>query len=362
MKKNLLFTILILAFNFSYSQVLKPGFDKEEYSEMLSIFATHYDRVSADGHQISPPKDYFFDYCSYEICLENKWDLWIKNDTNVAVISIRGTTQNAPSWLENFYSAMIPAKGEIKVSEDYIFNYHLADNPEAKVHVGWLLATAFLVREMEQRIDSCYKLGIKDFIIMGHSQGGAIAYLTTAHLLRKQKEGVIEKDIRFKTYCSAAPKPGNLYFAYDYEYATQGGWAYNVVNTADWVPETPFSVQTIYDFNPINPFTDAKVTIKKQKLKTRIAMNFAYNKMVKPPIKSQKQYERFLGSTISKYVQKNIKGYEPIPYEPSANFTRAGNYIVLKADEDYYDKYPNDKEKMFQHHFLAPYLYLLNKL
>ncbi len=93
---------------------------------------------------------------------------------------------------------------------------------------------------------------------MGHSQGGAIAYLLTAHFYNLQQQGKLPADIRFKTYCSAAPKPGNLYFAYDYETTTRGGWACNVVNAADWVPETPFSVQTVSDFNTTNPFVNAK--------------------------------------------------------------------------------------------------------
>jgi predicted esterase len=54
----------------------------------------------------------------------------------------------------------------------------------------------------------------KESYIMGHSQGGAIAYLLTAHLLSLQKENKIPSEIVFKTYCSAAPKPGNLHFAY----------------------------------------------------------------------------------------------------------------------------------------------------
>lgn len=357
--------MILMSFYFSnhiQSQVLQPGFDKEEYRELVYVFTTHYDREASMPELFQPPSEYFFDYCSYEICLKNKWDLWIGNDKDKAVLSIRGSTKSSESWLENFYAAMLPAKGELKIDKDYVFDYNLSDNPQAKVHVGWLIATGFMVREMQPRIDSCYKAGIKDFLIFGHSQGGAISYLVTAYFLQQQKLGNIPNDIQFKTYCSAAPKPGNLAFAYDYEYMTQGGWAFNVVNTADWVPETPFTVQTINDMNPVNPFTDAEVTIKKQKLKTRIALKYAYNKMVKPTYKAQKSYERFLGGRVSKFVQKNLPYYEPEEYSNSAHYSRAGNFIILKADDKYYEIFPDDKEKLFQHHFLEPYLFLLNQL
>jgi hypothetical protein len=51
----------------------------------------------------------------------------------------------------------------------------------------------------------------------------AISYLLTAYLYHLQKSGRLQADIRFKTYASAGPKPGNLYFAYQYEAMTKGG-------------------------------------------------------------------------------------------------------------------------------------------
>ncbi len=96
------------------------------------------------------------------------------------------------------------------------------------------------------------------------------------------KENKIPNDIRFKTYCSAGPKPGNLYFAYDYENITAGGWAYNVVNSADWVPDVPFTVQTVDDFTAVNPFTNAKTMIKKQKFPKNLVLKHIYNQLSKP--------------------------------------------------------------------------------
>lgn len=57
--------------------------------------------------KIEYPKGYTMVYRSDEIALLNRWDLWISADSTV-VISIRGTTDNFNSWLENFYAAMVP--------------------------------------------------------------------------------------------------------------------------------------------------------------------------------------------------------------------------------------------------------------
>jgi hypothetical protein len=82
--------------------------------------------------------------------------------------------------------------------------------------------------------------------------GGSVLDECAAQILSNHWQA--SKDIKFKTYCSAAPKPGNLYFSYDYEADNQIGWSFTVVNGADWVPELPVSIQSIGDFNKTNPF------------------------------------------------------------------------------------------------------------
>ncbi len=345
-----------------FAQVLQPGFDKAEYIEMLKISATFGD--SAYVATFPKPERYNSVYRSPVVGLDNMWDLWISKDKNqpTAVFSLRGTTANSVSWLGNFYAAMVPAKGELDLGENNKFPYELAKKPTAAVHVGWLVSMAILSKDIRPKLDSCYRAGIKDMIIMGHSQGGAIAYLLTAYLYDLQQKGEIPADIRFKTYCSAAPKPGNLYFAYEYEAATQAGWAYNVVNSADWVPEVPLSVQTLDDFNVTNPFVGAKGIIKKQKFPRRVALKYVYNRLSKPSRRAQKNYQKYLGNIAAGLVQKNIAGYTPSDYVNSNNYVRTGNTIVLLADAEYYQKFPDSQEKIFAHHFHPPYLYLAQKL
>ncbi|MCX6218278.1 META domain-containing protein [Spirosoma sp.] len=351
-------TILVLP-GMLLGQPLEPGFNKAEYIELLKVSAQFGDSTYVSS--FPAPQQYNLAYRSPVVGLDNRWDLWTSKQA-VAVLSIRGTTANSVSWLSNFYAAMVPAKGSIQISDKENFQYELASSPKAAVHVGWLVSTAFLAKDILPKIDSCYRSGIKDMLIMGHSQGGGIAFLLTAYLKNLQKQGKIPADIRFKTYCSAGPKPGNLYFAYEYEAATQNGWAYNVVNAADWVPEVPFSIQTINDVNTTNPFRGAPAMIKKQKLPQRIVLKYIYNSLSKPALKAQQNYQKFLGRLASKTVQKNLNGYVAPDYYNSNDYVRTGTTIVLLPDSAYFKKYPDSEEKIFVHHFHPPYLYLTEKL
>ncbi len=346
------------------AQKLKPGFDKAEYTEMLKIAQKqHIDVDQWDKHTTIPdPEAYRLVYRSPVMGLSNIWDLWLGKDS-VAVISVRGTISDPVSWLANFYAAMVPAKGELQLDRSFTFRYNLCSDPKAAVHVGWLISTAYLSRDMLPKIDSCYRhLGIRQFILTGHSQGGAIGFLLTSYLESLKADHTIPADIRFKTYCGAAPKPGNLYFAYHYENLTRDGWAYNVVNSADWVPETPFSVQTLDDFNTVNIFRGAKQIIRQQKFLQRIALNHVYKKLSRPSKKALKNYQKYLGHMVYKAVKKQLPDYKAPVYFNSNNYVRTGTTVVLYANDDYFKLFPADQSKPWQHHMIMPYLYLVEKL
>jgi hypothetical protein len=354
-----IFQFFFFSFSFLFAQPLKPGFDKSECIEMLKIGAKFGD--SAYASKIPAPDNFQEIYRSPVIGMDNCWELWT-NHRGQGVISLRGTTSSGTSWLANFYAAMVPARGELHLSDSFSFKYDLAENPRAAVHVGWLVCTAFLSRDILPKIDSLYKAGTKDFIITGHSQGGALAFLITSWLYSLQRQNILSADIRFKTYCMAGPKVGNLYFAYDYEAMTQYGWAYNVVNSADWVPEGMFSIQTMNDFNNTNPFNQIRGFIKKQSFPKDLVLKHYYNRMIKPSVKAEERFQKYLGEFLSKYVKKSLPGFVPPVYYNSMAYVRVGNTIVLQADEDYYKLYPDNPEKPFTHHLHQPYLYLAEKL
>lgn len=362
MKFSSLFFLFIVCFfslQNSDAQHLRPGFDKEEYKELMYISAR---TTAAPGYYKDFPevKDYKMVHRSPVIGLGNSWDLWTK-DNAVGVISIRGTTLERISWLANFYGAMVPATGALKLSEKESFSYTLAHHPKAAVHVGWLMSMAFLSKDILPRIDSCYKKGVKEFLLMGHSQGGAINYFLTAHLYSLQKQKVLPADIRFKTYCSAAPKPGNLYFAYEYEALTQNGWAYNVVNTADWVPEMPMTIQTAPDFHAANPFVSADELIKSQKIPMRWLARYLYNQLDKPTRKAQKKNENTLGKNVYRIMREDLPDFQEPAYRHSTDYVRTGATVVLMPNETYYALFPDDPKQIFLHHLHKPYLYLLDK-
>lgn len=342
-------------------QQLNPGFDKNEYKELMFISARTSSLDSGYYNKFPQPAHFKRKYRSASIGLDNLWELW-SDDMGKAVISIRGTTEKAESWLANFYAAMVPAKGKLILNENETFSYQLAVSPKAAVHVGWLLSTAYLSKEIVPKIKEQYQQGTKNILIIGHSQGGAISFLLTSYLYNLQQLNQIPKDIRFKTYCSAAPKPGNLYYAYEYEALTQEGWAYNVVNAADWVPETPISIQTLNDFNNVNPFKNAKLLIKKQKFPKNIVLKRIYNKLDKPTRKAQKNYEKYLGDMTSKIIKKSRKGFSPPLYYSSNHYVRTGVTITLLPNDEYYKQFTEDSTQLFIHHFHKPYLYLLDQL
>ena len=354
------FIVCAITFNPAFGQKLKPYFDKEEYKELLYISAKT-NTPDSTVFKIPAPEHHKLIYKSKVIGLDNRWELWINDENSIAVLSIRGTTGKIESSLENLYAAMVPAKGNLVLSKTDTFNYCLTPDNKAAVHIGWLLSMAFLSKDIIPKIDSLYKNGIRDFILMGHSQGGAINYLLTAYMYSLKKEKKLPPDIRFKTYCSAAPKPGNLYFAYYYESIT-GNWAFNVVNSADWVPETPISIQTLNDFNETNLFVIAKSQIKKLKFPKNLILKRIYNKLDKPTKKAQRRYEKYLGEMTSKIIRKKLPEFSPPEYVNSSNYVRTGKTILLYAGEKYFEKFPNKSQNIMTHHNFNAYLFLLNDL
>ncbi len=358
MRQLLLFVSIV--FGFSAFAQLKPGYEFAESMELIKVNFRFADSISYPD--FPAPTRFKLQYRSPVVGLDNCWDFW-KDADGTGLISIRGTTGSTVSWASNFYSMLVPATGWMKIAEKDTFRYALADNPKAAVHVGWLFSTGALMKDMIPKIDAFIAGGGRDLLVTGHSQGGAIAYLVTAHLWSLRKQGLLPEDLRIKTYCSAAPKPGNLQFAYAYESMTHPGWAFNTVNAADWVPETPFSIQTVNDFNATNPFSDAKKLIKGIPIPVRWFLKHAYNKMDRPTRKSQRRFEKYLGRKLGKIILKSAPGFEPPEYLHENAFVRCGTFVPMIPDEGYYAQYPDyNAENPFVHHSILPYLYLMERM
>jgi len=348
---------------FSFAQGLTPGFDKQEYLELLSIVSSQADTLKPGPNYLAPPKGYERIYQSPEVGLKNRWDFWLSHDRQTMVISIRGTVNNAESWLENFYCGMVSANGALKLNDSTTFVYRLAKDPKATVHVGWTIGLAYMAPDIVSRVKEQYEEhNVKNIRIIGHSQGGALAFLLTSYLKYQIEDGALPTDLHIKTYCSAAPKPGNLFYAYDYDFITRGGWAFNIVNAVDWVPETPFSLQTLEDFNQLNPFENMEQVLNKQKpFYVKWYLKHAFGKLDKSTKKARKNFEKYLGKALFKQVKKTLPQLQEPTYAHSLNYMRAGVPIVLQPDENYYKLYPDTGKNIFMHHALKPYAYLVER-
>ena len=359
---RLIFAIfLILIIPLKLKAQLKPGFDVQEYLEMLRISRQQTDS-SLKFDETPKPRLYKRAYRSAIGPLLNRWELWANSTQKIAVISIRGTTAEGTSWLENFYAAMVPATGQLQINDSTKFDYHLAEDPKAAVHIGWLLGMADLSGSIIQQVNKLYqKQGYKNFIIMGHSQGAAIGFLLRSHLAWLQKQQAIPADITFKTYCSAPPKPGNLYYAYDFNYLTRGGWAIAVTNTADWVPQTPFSIQTLDDFAAPNPFGNVDAAVKGQSFFVKLYIKHVYNRLRKPPLRAVKNNRKYLGHTVYKFIKKSMPQFAEPEYAGGNLYTSCGVPVILMPDDAYRAKFPDDPKNVFTHHMFWPYYYLAEK-
>lgn len=343
----------------SAAQTLKPGFDADEYIDLLQISCAR-SVFKLDG---IIPKETMYDpvYSSPEMGLHNKWELWVNKEKTIMIVNLRGTTADLDSWLENLYSGMIPARGSLKLTNTHTFNYKFADDPLAMVHAGWAIGVGTMAPDIVDKLQSWYAKGIKQVIVEGHSQGGVLAILLDAYLHYLIADGKLPKDMVLKAYCSAAPKPGNLNFAYDFESINKGGWQFTVVNAADWVPETPFSIQTVTDFNKVNPFIHAKAALRKSNFLVRVAGGYVYKRMSKSARKAQKRFDRYLGHVVYKQVKKFMPELEQPKYTNSFNYMRAGYPIVFEPDADYYKRFPDTGNNIFVNHLFYPYYYLVNK-
>ena len=351
--QRLLWVILAFVYFPLQAQQLKPGFDPKEFYDLMELVKW------GDSSAVSKSFDHFkLLYVSPEVGFYNRWLLWKRND-GVGVIQIRGTVSHQESWLANFYAAMIPASGCIQLTDSARFTHKLAaDSGTAYVHTGWTIALGYMAPDIVAHIKSMYAEGVKEFIILGYSQGGAIAFLTRSYL--EYLPGM-PRDILYKTYCGAAPKPGNLYYAYDFDLITRNGWGFRVVNSADWVPETPLSLQTVNDFNPVNPFMNVRGELKKQKFFVRLYGTMVYNKLTRTTNRSVRRFRKYLGGFVYKLSSKHLPQLKQPCYVYSNNYMTAGAPIILMADEAYHQKFPFNGKNIFVHHFPEPYLYLLKK-
>jgi hypothetical protein len=356
----LLFLLCSLNPLFAQQDALVPGFNRDEFLNLLRMSARQVDTPFVK--MLTPlPHAYTMTYRSATVGMDNRWDLW-EAEGSPPVISIRGSTPHQVSWMENFYAAMLPAQGTVCIGKSEPISYCFSKHQDAGVHAGWLIGAVALSVDIFAYMKRSIDEGNTSFYLIGHSQGGAIAFLLNAWIHERIAAGYFPKELCLKTYCSAAPKPGNLQFAYDFEQKNQGGWAFNVLHPDDWVPETPASIQTHFDFNATNPFSDVRKFKKGRRFKERLAVGYLHRALTRHSKKAERKFRNYLGHKIEKPVRKHLNGLQIPDYLSTSNYVRCGNTIILKPDESYYERYPKKSDDLFIHHFHEPYRYLAEKL
>lgn len=278
---------------------LSSGFNKTECMEMMALCCsfTFLDLYNDDSQII--PDGYEKIYNSKAIAMDNMYQLYKKGDT--AVICFRGSTTKRISWLANFHVDMLPAKGRITGDLGEI-DYCFSNAACATVHGGYAIAIAHMSSDLKEHILKLHYQGVKDVIITGHSQGGALANLMTALLDHHINDSLINK-VRYKTYSFAAPMVGNNIFVEDYNSRfCVTGYSYNIENIADFVPQLPVRLN---DENVVAYYLESCGTNDHPSLKKLIEgilismfRNALTNDAIIFSAYSRKQFEMELGKNV----------------------------------------------------------------
>ncbi|MNK52457.1 Lipase (class 3) [compost metagenome] len=238
MNKFFLFLLLIPVFPVRAQH--SPGFNANEARDLIQICNSFsYLDLEGSDEQIIPDS-YIRTYTSPVYGMDNVFQVYINKSKTRAVINFRGSTDKKSSWLENVYSSLVPAKDTI-FKGNTPFLYQCAENPDAAIHAGYILALSYCADDLLKQIRELNKLGVYTIYITGHSQGGALAQMTRAYLNFLPKS-VLNPKNSFKVYAFANPMIGNRSFALEYQHRfADPGYSFLLHNPDDMVPKMPVS-------------------------------------------------------------------------------------------------------------------------
>jgi hypothetical protein len=358
--------LLIISINNTTFAQLNEGFDPNEAKALIAICNSFSFLEIYNSDTLIIPDDYQKIYTSEVLGLDNMFQVYEKGNTGV--INFRGSTSKTSSWVENIFSAMIPAIGIIKVDSTKL-HYKFASDSSAAVHSGYALAVVLLSHLLIEQIDSLNNKGIYHILITGHSQGGALAHLCRAYL-ENLPENVISKENVFKTYAFANPMCGNQEFKKEYEkYYSEINMSYSIINPADLVPKMPMHYQeqkNLYGNLFFRSWVYGIENINARRIKETIFQLF--EPALKPYVyQSNRLIEKIVATSyvsiempeyvfdINYFQTGSIRELEPFPNpkitSDTINMTKK-EIEKLKQDEDgnYYKK----ESSFFQH---KPYQY-----
>ncbi len=336
-----------------------PGFNARECDELLRLNFAFLDTAKESRFE-NFLAGYQFLYRTPNTGLDNACDLWLRSDSAV-VIALRGTTADPKSILADFYCAMAPAKGELILPGNDTLKYQLAAEKRAALHAGFLIGFGFIAKDILPKLDSLYRKGYHNFLVTGHSQGGALCYYVSAWLMYLRKNGIYPR-LGVKTYASAAPKTGNMYFAYDYDNTAHAEWTFSIINTADPVPEFPFTTQQVdRDMNEPNPMLNLMKRFDASSSQQANEAKKAFDKMLKSAARSSGTYQSFFGAYIKRLIDQLKPGISIPVTVNSTYFVRPGIAISLLVNDTYLKHYENNNDGPYYHHGVNAYRFLLRQ-
>jgi len=375
--RKIIFSLVLFLFVKTVLSQIQTGFDKYEGRDMISLCNSYTQIRLFNTDSAIVPKSYKKIYTSGVYGLDNKFQIWRKG--KIAIVVFRGSTAKKSSWLENMYSVMILAKGSIVLPGMERVDYRFAKSNDAKVHAGWSLGVAFIIQDLIHEIQRLNARGVYDFILTGHSQGGALCQLSRAYLENLQK-GVISNQCRFKTYAFASPMIGNEAFIREYTQRYERvGTSFSIFNPDDLVPKLPQTVHSksdkFYSLNNISRLLDStsNFTFKD------FAFRAVTETISKDPVE---KYIKLAGYSVHKQIEDEIGPLKMPKYTRDLEYVANPNRIVIgpfdkledqlsfNADADSLSaETKNYREqlsayrggKMYQHKPYNYYLYYLKK-
>jgi hypothetical protein len=320
--KFIISLILSITTVISFGQI-QPGFEKQEARDMIALCNsfTFMELYNSDSKII--PAHYEKVYTSGIFGMDNKFQIYRKG--KVAVINLRGSTDDMSSWLENMYASMIPANGTIKTAGE-TFAYSFAKDTSAAVHAGYALGIVYLSNDIKYHINNLNRDGIYAFIITGHSQGGSLAIMLRAYL-ENLPEGVISPKNKFKTYAFAHPMVGDKEFSAEYNKRfCINETGYSVVNPKDLVPKFPLA------YNDENYVADNLMKLFDDKESfdpRRLALEGVLNRFESFIGKSM----QYMGNSISEQLKRELGHVEMPAFVKEINYSKIENRVEIPPVE-----------------------------
>ncbi len=321
MKINILFSSVLLYAHASAQ--IQPGFSPKEAKDLILLCNsfTYIDLYGSDSSVI--PSSCKKVYTSPTYGMDNKFQVYVQN--GIGIINFRGSTDNKSSWLENFYSALIPVEDVIKV-ENGNFYYKVGKDTAGGVHAGYILALSHFQEDVLIQMKNLNQKGIYNFIITGHSQGGALAQVLRASL-EYLPESKVSKKNKYKVYSFANPMIGNFEFAKEYnKNYSEKELSFSLHNPEDIVPQMPMSYNdsTYWKESALTLLGGDDAPSKKSMLLDGFIQTF------ENPIK---KLSNVLAKNLNKQLEKDLGTIEMPKFKNDINYCHTGKLILLPPTE-----------------------------